>query len=79
MAFMTISGCSLGTPESVKAGVLYALEKLQPRTYFPQHRGGAEHTYAEFAQEMQQLGVGAAIRCAQYRGDMFAYDQNQDL
>ena len=43
LAFLPISGCSLGTPESVREGVYYALEKLQPSVFFPQHAGNASY------------------------------------
>lgn len=71
LAFMPISGCSLGTPESVKAGVYYAVDKLHPRVLFPQHMGNNEYALAEFEQEARERGVTTAMCCAGNRGDLF--------
>ncbi len=76
LAFLPISGCSLGTPESVKAGVYWTLDELHPRVLFPQHRGGHEYALSEFEQEARERNVTTAMRCAGHRGDVFVIGQN---
>jgi L-ascorbate metabolism protein UlaG (beta-lactamase superfamily) len=71
LAFLPISGCSLGTPESVKAGAYYIIDNLHPRVVFPQHRGNAEYDLALFEQEARERGVTTPVRAAGHRGDVF--------
>lgn len=71
LAFLPISGCSLGTPESVKAGAYYTIDRLKPRVVFPQHRGNSEYDLAQFEQEARERGVTTPIRAAGHRGDVF--------
>ena len=73
MAFMPISGCSLGTPESVQEGYIYTLGKLHPKVSFPQHSMNAEHRYVEFKETAAQRDLTDSIVCATFRGDMFTY------
>jgi ankyrin repeat protein/L-ascorbate metabolism protein UlaG (beta-lactamase superfamily) len=71
LAFMPISGCSLGTPESVKEGVYYALRKLQPKVFFPQHAMNAEFRLREFADQARADGFTTQTCAAQNPGDSF--------
>jgi len=73
MAFLPITGCSLGTPESVKEGVYYALDRLSPRVFVPQHAGNASFAYREFADNARKAGYTLKIPCADNRGDCFVY------
>ncbi len=73
LAFMGITGCSLGRPPEVKAGVVYAIEKLAPKALFPQHSLGQEHRYQEFADEVAERNFPTKINCAVNRGDRFFY------
>lgn len=73
MAFLPITGCSLGTPESVKEGVYYALRKLNPKIFYPQHNGTAEYRYSEFAKTAKEDGFSQTTNCAENRGDSFIY------
>ncbi|UCG60843.1 MAG: ankyrin repeat domain-containing protein [Candidatus Zixiibacteriota bacterium] len=73
IAFLPITGCSLGTPESVKEGVYYALPKIEPRVFFPQHSGTASFRYREFADDAGETGYTVKIPCADNRGDCFLY------
>jgi L-ascorbate metabolism protein UlaG (beta-lactamase superfamily) len=78
LAFLPISGCSLGTPESVREGVIYALEKLTPRVFFPQHSMNAEYRLREFADDLKEHGFTVQTACPENSGDCFFY-QNQQL
>jgi ankyrin repeat protein/L-ascorbate metabolism protein UlaG (beta-lactamase superfamily) len=77
LAFIPISGCSLGTPESVREGVLYALDKLHPAVFFPQHAGNSESRYREFAESLVEDGYKVATGCAGHGGDCFRYSNGK--
>ena len=78
LAFLPITGCSLGTPESVREGVIYALEKLTPRAFFPQHAMNAEYRFREFADDLKKQGFTVQTACPENSGDCALY-QNQQL
>ncbi|UCC13025.1 MAG: ankyrin repeat domain-containing protein [candidate division WOR-3 bacterium] len=73
LAFFGITGCSLGDPVSVKAGVRYAIEKLSPTALFPQHGGMATYRYQEFADEVADKNYPTRIVCAVDWGDRFFF------
>jgi len=73
LAFLPITGCSLGTPESVREGVYYALRKLKPIVFFPQHSGTAGYRYREFAEKAREDGISQKTNCAENSGDSFVY------
>ena len=75
IAFMGITGCSLGRPPEVKAGVIYAMEQLKPRVLFPQHTLGSEYRYREFADEAAGRITATKIMCAENKGDRFTYPE----
>ena len=77
LAFVPISGCSLGTPESVREGVLYALDKLHPAVFFPQHAGNSESRYREFSESLAADGYHVATGCAASGGDCFHYSNGK--
>ena len=78
LAFMPISGCSLGTPESVRTGDIYSLNKLHPGLFFPQHAIDAEQAYTTFKRLAIEAGVTDSIVCAEHRGDSFQYSPGQE-
>jgi ankyrin repeat protein/L-ascorbate metabolism protein UlaG (beta-lactamase superfamily) len=79
LAFMPVMGCSIGTPEAVRAGDFYALSKLHPRVTFPEHVLGSEQAYAEFKRLAAQAGLTDSIDCAEHRGDLFRYSSQRGL
>jgi ankyrin repeat protein/L-ascorbate metabolism protein UlaG (beta-lactamase superfamily) len=79
LAFMPVMGCSIGTPEAVRAGDFYALNKLHPRVTFPEHVLGSEQAYAEFKRLAAQAGLTDSIDCAEHRGDLFRYSSQRGL
>ncbi len=79
VAFLPITGCSLGTPESVREGVYYALEKLSINLYFPQHGGSATYRYREFVDAAREAGFNVAAACAENGGDSFIYEAGDAL
>lgn len=73
LAFLPISGCGMGTPESIKEGVYYALQKLTPRVFSPQHMLFSTYAYREFVDEAREKGVLIPIICAENGGDCYLY------
>lgn len=73
LAFLPITGCSLGTPETVRKGALYALQKLSPKVYFPQHAVDAEYLFLKHADWVRERGYQGQIGCAANSGDSFHY------
>ncbi len=79
LAFLPTVGCSIGTPEAVRAGDIYTLNKLHPRVTFPEHGIDAEYVYREFKRLATQAGVTDSIVCAEHRGDLFRYSRERQL
>ncbi len=77
IAFMGVTGCSLGDPESVRAGLFYALDKLQPNVFFPMHSGWDSFRYQEFADSVQARNLPHKIACAVNNGDRFIYSNGE--
>jgi ankyrin repeat protein/L-ascorbate metabolism protein UlaG (beta-lactamase superfamily) len=77
LAFFPLLGCSLGTPESVKNGVYYAIEKLKPTVLFPMHARDATYRFREFAQEKKLKKYPTQIMYALNRGDRFMFAKDK--
>jgi ankyrin repeat protein/L-ascorbate metabolism protein UlaG (beta-lactamase superfamily) len=75
--FTPIRGCSLGTPEQVKAGIYYTLEKLQPSLYVPMHSGVFTTENKAFTEQAVRDGIKVPFRYTVTRGDRFFYDKSQ--
>lgn len=73
LAFLPITGCSLGNPESVREGVHYALNKLTPAVFFPQHAMNGEYAIRAFADDLKENGFTVTVGCAENGGDCFHY------
>ena len=73
IAFMPISGCGFGDQEAVKIGVHYALEKLNPRVFFPMHNGDYGKRYHEFIDECRADFRSVQMDAPHARGDHFHY------
>ncbi|MBU8932900.1 MAG: ankyrin repeat domain-containing protein [candidate division Zixibacteria bacterium] len=74
IAFMPISGCGFGDLEAVKLGVYYALDKLKPKVFFPEHALDNEYRYQEFADRAVADGhTDCEYMCAFNKGDRFFY------
>ena len=75
-AFMPISGCRFGDQEAVRLGVDYALEKLAPKAFFPQHALHAEWQYQDFAYAADaKLKEKTRFISAKNCGDRFFYSK----
>ncbi|HOD66373.1 MAG TPA: ankyrin repeat domain-containing protein [candidate division Zixibacteria bacterium] len=79
LAFLPILGCSLGTPESVREGVVYALQKLSPAVYFPQHAMNSEYRFRAFSDGLKRSGLTVQTGLAENGGDCFRYRGNRIL
>jgi ankyrin repeat protein/L-ascorbate metabolism protein UlaG (beta-lactamase superfamily) len=75
--FAPIRGCSLGTPDQVKAGVYYTLDKLNPSLFFPMHTGIYTTENKAFADQIARDGIKVPVKYSISRGDRFFYDKSQ--
>ncbi len=73
IAFGPIRGCSLGTPDQVKAGNDYLLAKLQPKVFIPMHGGTNGQIYQEFIEDCQDRFRAIQMVAPGNRGDHFVY------
>jgi ankyrin repeat protein/L-ascorbate metabolism protein UlaG (beta-lactamase superfamily) len=76
--FGPIRGCSLGTPEQVKAGTYYTLEKLHPALFVPMHSGDYRYEYRDFAEQAQRDGLTQPMKCVFAKGDRFHYSRGEE-
>lgn len=79
MAFLPITGCSLGTPESVREGYLYALKKLSPKVFFPQHAMNREYVFRQISDDMKESGITIQPCCVENSGDCIHYRDHHVL
>ncbi len=79
LAFLPISGCSLGTPESVQEGNIYTLRKLSPTVFFPQHAVNGEYRFREIPGVMREQGLNVQLGCPENGGDCFRYRDHRIL
>jgi len=73
LAFFPVSGCGFGLPESVAAGVAYAVEKLRPKIVCPMHAGDMTDRLRLFADRYGKALGGAKVVAAVDRGDRFHF------
>ncbi|MBN1212652.1 MAG: ankyrin repeat domain-containing protein [candidate division Zixibacteria bacterium] len=73
IAFFGITGCSLGDPVSVKAGIFYAVDKLSPTVLLPMHGGNAFYRYKEFADEFALKNLTTQVVYPTCKGERFFF------
>lgn len=71
IAFFPVSGCNFRDPIALKAGVKYAIERLNPGITVPMHAWNDEIHYRLFRDEVEKEGVKAEFFCPESRGDRF--------
>ncbi|MFZ5981773.1 MAG: hypothetical protein ACOYVF_14210, partial [Candidatus Zixiibacteriota bacterium] len=79
IAFMGITGCSLGDPESVRAGIYYTLDKFNINTLFPMHGANNFYRYKEFADEANARGYATKVFYPINYGDCFIFKNSMIL
>ncbi|NTV84293.1 MAG: hypothetical protein HGA23_08350, partial [Bacteroidales bacterium] len=84
--FGPIRGCSLGTPEQVKTGTYYTVEKLHPSLFVPMHSGSYTFQNKIFTDQARENGLTQNMKYLTAKGDRFEYrkgeamvNQNSDL
>lgn len=77
ICFMGIRGCSLGTPEQVKEGVCYTLEKLKPKAFIPMHAGAEGSMYRDFIEEHRARFASVQMVAPENRGDHFVFKKGK--
>ncbi len=76
--FGPIRGCGLGTPEQVKTGTYYALEKLHPALFVPMHAGNYTYTLKDFTEQAREDGLAQPMRFVISKGDRFHYSLEEE-
>jgi ankyrin repeat protein len=77
--FGPIRGCSLGTPEQVKTGTKYALEKLHPELFVPMHSGSYTLEYRKFVRQAAEDGMDQTMKYVVNKGDRFHYVKGEPM
>jgi ankyrin repeat protein len=75
--FAPIRGCGLGTPDQVKAGTYYTLNKLHPDLFVPMHAGNYSFEYKSFVEQAQQDGIAVPMKYVTNKGDRFRYSKGE--
>jgi len=71
--FGPIRGCSLGSPEQVKSGIYYTLDKLHPALFVPMHSGTYTTENKAFADQAIRDGIMVPMHTVVTKGDRFFY------
>jgi ankyrin repeat protein len=71
--FGPIRGCGLGTPEQVKSGTYYTLEKLHPALFVPMHSGSYTFENKAFVEQAYENGQTQPMKYVMNKGDRFQY------
>ncbi|MFA4948065.1 MAG: ankyrin repeat domain-containing protein [Candidatus Krumholzibacteriia bacterium] len=77
MAFMPVSGCGFGDQETMKKGVWWGVDKLDPASLLWMHGGSSCSRYTEFSAEAAQAGCTVPQGLAKMKGDRFTYKDGQ--
>jgi ankyrin repeat protein len=75
--FAPIRGCSLGTPDQVKAGTYYTLNKLHPNLFVPMHSGNYSFEYKAFVDQAKADGISIPMKYVTNKGDRFRYSKGE--
>jgi L-ascorbate metabolism protein UlaG (beta-lactamase superfamily) len=77
MAFVPVSGCGFGDQGTMKKGVWWGVDKLDPATVFWMHGGSNCSRYGTFAEEAKKAGVTVPVGLPRIKGDRFEYKGGQ--
>jgi L-ascorbate metabolism protein UlaG (beta-lactamase superfamily) len=73
IAFMPISGCGFGDQATMKKGVWWGIDQLDPASLFWMHGGSSCARYSGFAEEAVKAGVTIPQGTPKIKGDRFEY------
>ena len=76
-AMMPISGCNFGDQEAVRLGVMYALDKLQPKVFIPLHSLNREFRYREFTDACRDDYPAIKMVAPGHRGDHYKFSKGK--
>jgi len=75
IAFFPVTGCNFRDQEALKAGVKYAIGKLNPSLVVPMHAWNREVMLRLFRDEAVKDGVTAPFFCPDARGDRYVFSR----
>lgn len=70
-AFLPVFGCGLPSPDTLRAGNAYTIEKLNPAAALPMHIGWTSHFYRQFEQWARESNLDVGLGIADQPGDRF--------
>jgi ankyrin repeat protein/L-ascorbate metabolism protein UlaG (beta-lactamase superfamily) len=73
IAFMPVSGCGFGDQETMKKGVWWGVDQLDPNCLFWMHGGNACSRYSQFSEEAVKAGCTVPQGLPRIKGDRFEY------
>ncbi|HQO09253.1 MAG TPA: ankyrin repeat domain-containing protein [Clostridiales bacterium] len=75
IAFFPVTGCNFRDHAALKAGVKYAIEKMNPGITVPMHAWDNEIQLRLFRDEAVKEGVKAEFFCPESKGDRFIFNK----
>lgn len=73
LAFLNVTGCHTGDTTALFEAVMYTMDKLHPKCWFPTHGSDREYAYETFTAKVAGAGCTSTPACAENRGDWFVY------
>jgi L-ascorbate metabolism protein UlaG (beta-lactamase superfamily) len=73
IAFVPISGCGFGDHETMKKGVWWSVDRLDPASLFWMHGGSNCARYSQFSEEAAKAGCTVPQGLPKIKGDRFMY------
>jgi len=70
-AFLPVFGCGLPSPDTLRAGNAYTIEKLSPDAALPMHIGWTSHFYRQFERWARESSLDVGLGIADQPGDRF--------
>ncbi|MBE0635279.1 MBL fold metallo-hydrolase, partial [Candidatus Bipolaricaulota bacterium] len=70
-AFLPVFGCGLPSPDTLRAGNGFTIEKLNPDAVFPMHIGWTSHLYRDFERWVRESNQDVGLGIADQPGDRF--------
>jgi L-ascorbate metabolism protein UlaG (beta-lactamase superfamily) len=79
-AFLNVTGCHVQDTIALEESVVYTLQHLHPKIWFPTHGQNREYVYQSFADKVAAHdGVTSEATCFENNGDCIVYRDKQAM
>lgn len=78
-AFMNVTGCHVQDTAALAASVVYAMQKLHPKYWFPTHGANREYVYPEFVGKEAIAAEPCKAIIPRCRGDRYIFKDGRAL